>query len=483
MELLEPFEPTPEDPWDFAKAAHLARRAGFGEPPGRVAELVRMGPEAAVDAFVDFPEVDEPLEREIELRGGDLTDLDGDVEPPHGLAEAVRRWWLYRMVRGSSPLQEKLTLCWHDHFACQTSDAPNARLMLHQNRTFRRLGAGRFGDLLRAVARDPAMLVFLDGRSNVASNPNENWARELLELFTLGLDRYTQQDVVEIARAFTGWTTKARDSLEFRFDPDSHDAGDKVVFGRGLRGRSGPEGIEEGEEVLARILADPQCHRYVAARLVSRFVHDAPTDAGSPADAAQSALTEAVAAELAARDGDVRETLRTLFRSRAFHDPRWQFARLKSPVELAVSALRPLGVQGPHLMALTAWLRRMGMDLLQPPSVAGWDGGPAWIQTGFVVERANFALAVSTLAHATRRVDGAAAADFDAWAPAGADDGRLVDELARRLLQRPLRRAQRRELLLYLAEDEFHENPEPLERRKARALVHLLMATPEFALC
>ncbi len=483
MSLLDPFEPTSQDPWDFAKAAHLARRAGFGEPPERLAELVRLGPDGAVDAFVDFPDEDPELEREIELRGGELTDIEGAVEPRQGRVTALQSWWTYRMVRGRHPLQEKLALCWHDHFACRESDAPNARLMLHQNRTFRRLGAGAFGDLLRAVARDPAMLVFLDGRTNVAENPNENWARELLELFTLGLDQYTQQDVVEIARAFTGWTTTARDSLDFRFEPQDHDTGDKLVFGRRLRGRRGPEGIEEGDEVLERILQDPRCFRFVAARLVSWFVHDAPTDAGRPADAAHDELVDALAARLASSGGDVRETLRTLFRSRAFYETRWRWARTKNPVEYAVSALRALRVQNPHRLSLTAWLRRMGMELFRPPSVAGWDGGDAWIQTGFLLERYNFAMTVSAVAHTARDVVGGPAADFDAWTPGGADDGQLVDELARRLLNRPLRREQRRELLLYLAEEEFFENPAPLARRKTRAVLHLLMATPEFALC
>ena len=479
----DPLQPLDDELWDFAAAAHLARRAGFGEPPERVVELVRAGPDAAVAAFVDFPEADVELDREIDARGGVLTDVERD-DAPGELVVAMRAWWLYRMVRGRYPLQEKLTLCWHDHFACQVADAPRADLMLRQNRMLRQLGAGRFEKLLRAVARDPAMLEFLDARTNVAQNPNENWARELLELFTLGIDRYTQDDIEEIARAFTGWTTPGRNALEFRFDPDVHDTRDKTVFGQRLRGRGGQRGVEEGEEVLTRILADPRCMVFIAERIVSWFVCDLP-DADTTAEhaAAVDALVAALAAELERNRGDVRATLRTLLRARVFYDPRWRFARTKSPAEFVVSALRCLGVQNPHMLRADGWMRRMGMELFHPPSVAGWDDGRAWVQTGYQVERANFALVVSTLAHAARPLVGGAAADFDRWVAPDASDAERVDELARRLLNRPLQREQRRALLDYLRAETFGQSPDPPARRRTRALVHLLMATPEFALC
>src|SRR5476649_1086071 len=201
---LEPYQPTVEDPWDREKAAHLLRRAGFGGPAAEIERLVQLGFERAVDALVDFDAEDPDLERLIHATGGALGDIDDPERPGQPLIENVRLWWLFRMVHTRSPLREKLTLLWHDHFACQENEDLRATLVLQQNRLFRTHAAGSFRELLHAVARDPAMLMFLDNRTNDKEHPNENWARELMELFTLGIDRYTQKDVVAIARAFTG---------------------------------------------------------------------------------------------------------------------------------------------------------------------------------------------------------------------------------------------------------------------------------------
>ena len=445
-----------------------------------------LGPEGAVSRFVDFGEEDEALDREIAALGPEL-DLRSKRPGAYGAATTgrLRRWWVYRMVRGAEPLQEKLALFWHDHFACQESKVIRTHLLLAQNELFRAFAAAPFGELLRAVARDPAMLVFLDNRLSEKGRPNENWARELVELFTLGVDRYTQRDVTELARVFTGWTTPRPDSAEFRFEPGLHDTGDKELLGRTIRGRAGERGIEEGDEAIEIILGREECSRFLAGKLLAWFADDGPAPA----------VQEELAARLRSSNYSIREALRALFRSAWFHAPERRFGLYKHPVELAVSAARAVELQNVHLFGLEQHLESMGMELFEPPSVAGWDHGEAWVRTGSVAPRLNFALALSELAHARRRIAGRASLDLDALAGAGDGTAALVAALAGRLLQRPLEPGQAEALAGFL--DTL--GPEPADssgspgapggrearawrRERIRAGLHLVLATPQFAL-
>ena len=387
----------------------------------------------------------------------------------------LRAWWIYRLARTRHPLREKLTLFWHGHFTTAASKVLRAHLLRDQNRTLRRLGAGPFRELLGAVARDPAMLVYLDGRLNRAGEPNENWARELMELYTLGVDRYTQGDVAELARVFTGWTTPQPESAAFVFRPEEHDAGDKRLFGTALRGRAGPAGIEEGDQALDRIVARPECAPFLAGKLLGAFA------APSWPDEVQAALAEV----LRASGLSTREALRRLFASRWFHAGAQRYALHRGGVEQAIAAVRLLGVQNPHQAGLERSLRRLGQDLFEPPSVAGWPGGRAWVQTGALVERFRLARELADLPHTRRRVSGSAALDLEALAPEGVDDLALVDHLATRVLQRELSHEQRDTLRDYAAGCARRLGAAPardVRRAKLRGLAHLLVAAPEFAL-
>jgi len=481
--FLPPFVATSSDPWDRAKAAHLARRAGFGARPEQVDQLVALGCEHAVDSCVDFAFEDPELETRMRECGGPLQDIDDPERPGQPRIENVRLWWLFRMVHARAPLAEKLALFWHGHFATQEAEDLRATLVLAQNQMFRRLGPGAFGELLSAVARDAAMIYFLDNRSNAKGHPNENWARELLELFTLGLDCYTQRDVVEIARAFTGWSSPELASTEFEFVPAHHDEGDKLVFGQPLRGRGGPDGVNEGEEVLERIRARPEWAPRIGAKLVAWFVSDEP----------RPELARALGEHLQA-GGTVREALRTLFRSQAFYAPDVRRALFKNPVEFVVSALRALRVQNPHLIAIDTAVRDMGMQLFRPPSVAGWNTGVSWIHAGALLARADFARVLGALPHSALEVNGSAAIDFDSLGNgvqlggevsgggAGQHGGdaqsgaALVRVLATRLD------------LLELSEERIEalgrevEAAGPARRARTRAAVSALIAAPEFAL-
>ena len=480
MDRLTPFRPTADDPWDLAKAAHLARRAGFGASEAELARLVNLGVEGAVDRLVDFPDTDRQLEQDLEAAGPEL-DIrlnTGSYGAP--VTDRLRRWWLFRMVHGRHPLQEKLTLLWHDHFACQESKVIRARLVLQQNALFRQHAAGSFGDLLRAVARNPAMLVFLDNRISEKGKPNENWARELLELFTLGVDRYTQHDIIELARIFTGWTTPELDSNEFRFVPGMHDTGDKQVFGSRIAGRVGSAGIKEGDEAIALILANPHCARFIAGRLRSWFV----THSESPE-------ADEELAELLLQNGySIRETLRALFRSAWFYESNHHFALYRNPTELVVGVARALELQNAHLAGLEGHTLRMGMELYEPPSVAGWDHGEAWVRAGSVAPRFRFAIDCSELPHAARAITGRATVDLDRTVGYEPEAGELsaqalVRQLAKRVLQRSLSGPQEAAVVEFISD----ETPPPADAKEARrhrrsrirAALHLILTAPELA--
>lgn len=344
----------------------LWRRAGFGASPQELRRSLRQGYDATMDELVRYDE-----------------DVDGLAAPPIALTfplgatltilqiASVIRWWLNQMIDSRTPLREKLTLFWHGHFTTSADPVFSAGLLLRQNQLLRRHAAGRFGDLLRAVARDPAMLVYLDGVNNRKAHPNENFARELLELFTLGVGHYTERDVREAARAFTGWTLSLPD-VGFRFDDEQHDDGVKHFLGH--RGRL------DGDDVLDILARHPQTARHVTARLYRYFTDEAPP----------AAEQERLAGVFQQHHGTIRAVVDALLRGAAFRDSLQRRAAWRSPIEYVVAALR--GLQG-HFRDL-AWIdptRIMGQVPFLPPSVKGWDGGAAWINTSSLLERVNYA--------------------------------------------------------------------------------------------
>jgi uncharacterized protein (DUF1800 family) len=480
---LAPYAPSAAHPWDDAAAAHLARRAGFGATPGELAELVGLGLDAAVESFVAIPERDEQLEQDLRRAGSALD--PGERKDGRDGVQRLRRRWLFRMVHGRFPLHEKLTLLWHDHFATAESKVLRPALIERQLNLLHARAAGPFRALLGDIARDPAMLVLLDNRLNERASPNENWARELVELYALGRDQYSQGDVVALARIFTGWTTPAAHVPEFIFRPEWHDSGDKVLFAREFAGRAGEAGIEEGELALDRIVARDACPAFLAGKLARWFVRHDP----EPEPVARLAQV------LRETNLDIGATLSVLFRSRWFHEPRQRFALYKNPVELAVGTLRLLEVQNAHLAGLERLTRTMGMQLYEPPSVAGWEHGEGWIDSGALIQRFNFALEVSQLPHTRRQVEGRPALNLDSLAGAGLAGTRLagtglartglartgdpspellLDRLSARLLGRPLSAAGRAAVLEVLANE---EDP----RARTRAALHLVLTAPQYA--
>ena len=403
----QPWRPSPADPWGRKWAGHLIRRGAFGASRADLLESERLGPEATLDLLLRGRRQAEDL-RET------LTDV-GRVAADHG-ADPLRGWWLYAMLHSLHPLREKLTLFWHNHFATSIAKVQSAPLMFRQNCLLRAHALGKFGPFLLAMSKDPAMLVWLDSNRNVKGKPNENYARELMELFSLGVGHYTERDVKEAARAFTGWHT---DSEGFRFDDAAHDDGPKTVLGQ--------TGAWDGGDVVRIVLAQPAAARFLVRKLYHFFISEA---AEPPA-----ALLEPLGASFRKSDGDIAELVRTMLASRHFYSGHAFRQRVKSPVEYVLGAVRavvPCGAgkedsQPLPAQVLVGRLTAMGQPLFAPPNVKGWPGGRSWLNTSTMLERDNFAQALATGALWSAR-GGEERKRGESVPPKGFDPARLLHE-------------------------------------------------------
>jgi len=402
--------PIPESDWTYDRAAHLIERAGFGATPDEIARLAALTPAQAVASLVDFHTIDDRDQRPFDESG--IWDPGMDPFPP-SRAEAVRiarergeglgekvlppgtqrplqpvvdkffyslaannietqrlgLWWANRMLSTKRPLEEKLTLFWHGHFATGQNKVRDVRMMRRQHEMFRRLASGAFRDLLVGVLKDPAMLVYLDNGENVKEHPNENFARELLELFTMGVGNYSERDIREGARAFTGWTN---DVLAFKFDAERHDFGSKTFLGR--------TGTFDGEEIIDLILEQPVTAEFVAGKAYRFFVRED--------------LADGVRRELGRtyRESGYRmqPLLTRIFRSKDFYSTPSHATQIKSPVQLVVSTYRKLGLREvPTIPDFGALTGALGQRLFEPPNVAGWAGGRTWITPSTLLQRGN----------------------------------------------------------------------------------------------
>jgi len=395
--------------WSYHRAAHLVERAGFGATPEEITRLAAMTPRQVVDELVDFEAIASGL-KPFDESG--IWDPGMDPFPP-SRAEAVRLahergeglgvkvlqegaqrrlqpvvdkffysliannietqrlglWWANRMLTTERPLEEKLTLFWHGHFATGQNKVRDYRMMLRQNEMLRAHASGTLRDLLIGILTDPAMLVYLDNGENVKSHPNENFGRELLELFTLGVGHYTERDVREAARAFTGWTN---DVLMFKLDADQHDFGTKTFLGR--------TGALNGEDIIDTILAQPAAGEFVAAKLYRFFVRDE--------------IDDAVRAELGrtfrGSGYQIKPLLKRVFLSKDFYSPPAFATQIKGPVQLVVSTYTKLGLRDvPTIPDVGRMTSSLGQALFDPPNVAGWAGGRTWITPSTLLQRGN----------------------------------------------------------------------------------------------
>jgi hypothetical protein len=396
--------------WNYDFAAHLLERAGFGGTPEEIQALARMTPAQAIARLVRFEGTDasglppfdhsgihDPGLEPFPPSRPAVTDLAKEKGEALGIkvkptgnrrlqpivdeffywlrasvleTNRVSYWWANRMVSSPRPLQEKMALFWHGHFASNEAKVRDYRKLLGQLELFQKQGTGNFRDLTVAVAQDPAMLSFLDAGVNVKGASNENFAREIMELFTLGVGNYTEKDIREAARAFTGWNYV---DVKFVVNKDQHDDGEKAFLGH--------TGRFDGVDVIDIIMQQPATADFIASKIYRFFVRqDLSPD-----------LQKQLGAVLRQSHYEIAPLLEKMFLSRDFYSPASVGTHIKSPVELAVTTYHKMGLKSipgvPDFNSITAAL---GQQLFSPPTVAGWPGGQSWITPGLLLERGNF---------------------------------------------------------------------------------------------
>ncbi|HEY5041885.1 MAG TPA: DUF1800 domain-containing protein [Verrucomicrobiae bacterium] len=382
-------KPLTNDRWNYAMAAHLLNRAGFGGPPQELQKLADLGPDRAVSSLLDYqlipdptpnPDWAHPNPEEVRqfregIRNAATPEAKKQLQQQQRQLEnqrmlELRGWWLQRMARGPRPFQEKMVLFWHGHFATSVEKVRNPYYMWRQNELFRRLATGNWQLLLTEAGQDPAMLVWLDQAQSRKEHPNENYARENMELFALGEGHYTEKDVTECARALTGWSLDQQ-AQKFIYRPVFHDNSMKTILGR--------VGNFDGNDVIKIVVSQPQAARFITAKLWNYF-------AGQEPDAAMNA---ALAAVLRENSNDLKPMLRAMFRSEEFYGTDIVRNAVKSPVQWLIGSVRMLECDLPPTLVSYGMLRQLGQDLFAPPNVKGWDGGITWITTNTLLTRYN----------------------------------------------------------------------------------------------
>ncbi len=362
------YAPNKTAPWDLRRVVHLHRRAAFAASWEELQRDLTDGPQAAVDRLL------KGQAREDRTNGFDaMARTIGDAAMASGNPGRLKAWWLYRMLMSPDPLGERLTLMWHNHFATSNRKVQDLVRMREQNALLRKHARAPFGELLEAVVKHPAMLVWLDADSNRKGHPNENLAREMMELFTLGLGNYSEDDVQEAARALTGWTIVGD---RYEFIEARHDSGEKVVLDH--------RGPLTGDDLIKTLLEHPATARRLAWRICHTFMGEGVVD--------EQALSE-LADDLGSHGLDVGRAVETVLRSERFFSKENLRTRVIGPVEYVVGALRALELcdPPPSTLLLAEWVERMGQDLFYPPNVGGWNEGRVWLTSRTIVARANFA--------------------------------------------------------------------------------------------
>jgi uncharacterized protein (DUF1800 family) len=438
------FEPNDGQEWNRTLAAHLFRRATFGATAAQIDAAVKQSPASVVEQIMRGSEDKGGFRRQSDELPSTLLST-GD---PRQLAA----WWVYVLLHTAHPVLERMTLFWHGHFATSAEKVTDAALMLEQNRLLRRYALGDFRPLVQEISRDPAMLVYLDSATNRKAHPNENFARELMELFCLGEGHYSEKDVLELARCFTGWEIKLG---RFRFNRFQHDSASKTVLGK--------SGAFFDGESIDWVLEQPQAAQFIVGKLYRHFVCDEPDPTPK--------LLEPLANELRDRDWQIGYIVQRILGSQIFFSPHALGRKVRSPVDLAVGLLRSLeGTTNTHQLA--AELHQNGQGLFFPPNVKGWDGGRAWINSSTILGRAN--MTARLIGDEKTRFGGGKLDTY--FERLGADSpDQIVDLLIDLLLPQPLPPHSRDRLI-----EICRNNP-----NRARGIVetfHVLATLPEFQL-
>jgi hypothetical protein len=352
--------------WNAKWIGHLYRRAAFGPSPADIKQALADGFEKTLDRLIGG-EPDAPALLEVLVDSGRY--LKADTQ--------LRAWWLSAMLEGKHPLREKLTLFWHNHFATSYAKVQRTQLMFEQNLLLRTYALGKFRPFLLAMSRDTAMLKWLDSNQNIKGAPNENFAREVMELFSLGVGHYTEKDIQEAARAFTGWHTDSRietDEDTFQFKPVLHDDGSKTVFGR--------TGNWNGDDIITFCCDRPDCARFLVGKLYAFLISETRPP---------EKLLEPLAERFRKSDYDIADLVKAMLGSRLFFSEHAYRKRVKWPVEYALGAVRATVPGRVPLGDLIDPLAKMGQVLFAPPNVKGWRTGTDWLNSATLLARNNFA--------------------------------------------------------------------------------------------
>ncbi len=454
---LAAYEPMPANPWDRRKVAHLFRRAAFGATWSELDEGVKLGPRGCVDRIMNGHGAGA-------IREEDFTAM-ARTAVAAGSERNLQGWWVFRMLAGGHPLIERLAFFWHDHFATSQEKVANLNLMHRQNELFRRFALGHFwvresGGLLMEVTRDPAMLVWLDSNSNRRAAPNENYAREIMELFALGIGNYSEKDIREAARAFTGWFVTKN---EFRFVASEHDTGEKTVLGR--------TGNLDGGDVVRIIAEQPAAAEFIVRKIFRYFVNEN--------DPPEPAVLAALAAGFRERDYDMRWLVETTLRSNLFFSLASFRQKITSPLDFTIGTVRRLEGSRVSPVALAEVCSKLGQTLFRPPNVAGWEEGRAWINSTTLLGRSNFAQSIvaSRGGPFAGRIDPAALAAKHGRT----SDSEITDFFLDLLVDGDVPRETREQLAKSLASPISGGGDARGER--VRRLVQLVLSSPEYNLC
>jgi uncharacterized protein (DUF1800 family) len=455
------YSPTPDNPWDLKKAGHLHRRAGFGATWEELQATLRLGAQASVDRVLKGGTASDEFTKTAEIMNRSARQT---------IAQA-RGWWVLRMLQGPHPLREKMALFWHNHFATSNAKVQNTARMFGQYELMYSHALGSFAELLQAMSKDPAMMVWLDTVQSKKGQPNENYARELMELFSLGIGHYTEKDIREAARAFTGWEIRGE---KWFFNPGQYDAGEKEVIGR--------KGKFKGEDIVGICLDQPACPRFIVRKLLRFLVSD--TLDLTPE------LVEPLATQFRDSKFDFGKLVETVLRSNLFFSPHAYRQQIKSPVDFALGTVRGLEILV-SATNLAGAMETLGQNLFHPPSVKGWDGGQAWLNGQTLLFRQNMALALSSRDTSQYlRLPGpdVIAEPADLLRKHGKlDEVSAVDFLLDLFMQRDVPTESREKLVDYLRQARKQSLPKSWsaadqEKYPTRAVTHLVLTLPEYQL-
>ncbi len=474
---------------------HLLRRAGFGASPQELSFYSELGRSAAVEALIGYEQFDDDVDAFIGAPGYAGVTTRGTFSPNTVIGDARQRW-IFRMVHSARPLQEKMTLFWHNHFATAYSKVAGAyggsdatRLMAAkadedpskqqgQVETIRQMCMGSFRDLVVAMAKDPAMLVWLYGRFNTRQKPQENFGRELMELFSMGVGFYTEADVYAAARVFTGWnlrrTATSREdpapAYAFVFNAGSHETAAKTFSfpiyrdgGRTIPGRPAADGMQDGIDLITAVVSYPPTARRLVSRLWNYFV----SELNPPPDELVNELADAYLAN----NFDLRLVMRRLLRSADFKSEANYFTKYSWPAEFVARSIKEVGWSGFSVNDAVTQMVNMGQVLYEPPDVAGWEQGPGWISTGGMLARMNFA-AQLTRTQTTSLVN--------AVKPVAKTPDAVLSYFLDRLTPSPYDDGAYNELRAFLTAGGAWTGSDAQLRTKVPGLVHLIVGSGEY---